>query len=390
MKDALHDPCSAYVSLTRHAAMKAAVASDPQSIKELAMYRSKAYPLLRLRLKDEQILASAQTKWQINVMLMADTISRDIEAARAHAAILQTIFQSEHRLGRLDIESLGTALFSDTHGACISLSPPIIELDGWVVKAVDEALESLETKLKPITLPQISDPNNNFDPSIDKKLRQILARRRRTFLHWSFPLADYTDNQDSVSQYYSCLICNGCIVHGQLIKYYLDAVENTQRFAHGPEHLSSQAYLSLAALYISRKFISETQIGGVSLFSAETKVLSGLRRALSASMSFSGATLPPGHDYAHARLWALYVGAFAEHRQTWVQRTQRAASLKSEAVPEPEKAWFNIHFVSQAWALGLGNWSDVESILEKFLHLHHLQPHGSIWFEKAMGTYLSQ
>ena len=354
------------------------------------MYRSKAIPLLRLRLKDEQILASAQTKWQINVMLMADTVSRDIDAARAHAAILQMIFQCEHRVGRLDIESLGTALFSDVHGACISLNPPVFEVEGWVVEAVDEALESLETKLKPITLPQMSKLGTKFDSSIDEKLKQILVRRRRTFLHWSLPLTSHTDDESLISQYYSCLICSGCIVHGQLINYYLDTIENIRQCTHYPESLTSQAYLSIAALYISRKFISETQIGGVSLFSAESKLLSALRRALSVSMSFNSARLPQGHEYAHARLWALYVGAFAEHRQAWVQRTRGVAFLETEVASRPEKAWFNIQFAAQAWALGLGNWSAVESILETFLHLHHLQPHGSIWFEKTMATYLSQ
>ena len=73
------------------------------------------------------------------------------------------------------------------------------------------------------------------------------------------------------------------------------------------------------------------------------------------------------------RLWALYVGAFAE------QHLGRVFKMRTPDLTSEDR-WFTNELFLQARRMNLLVWSDLRQVLRGFLYSDSLEPHGSTWF----------
>ena len=168
---------------------------------------------------------------------------------------------------------------------------------------------------------------------------------------------------------------------GRLLCQYLDAKEALSSKDKQNLNLdillndtdaSTQAYASLAALYWIRclAMVDDTSIAGkVPILRASHMIAPRLRDALMASEE-----APSDKErFAGLRLWAMFVGAWAE------QRESRAKNISGA-----QYGWFNVHFARQVKTLELRSWEEVRAILQNFLHFDGIEPHPLTWFWRTI------
>lgn len=129
-----------------------------------------------------------------------------------------------------------------------------------------------------------------------------------------------------------------------------------------------EAQICLALLYLMRReakmdmFWVKTRFG---VFSEHRNILASLRDLLQQDdLKYDG-------KYARARLFALFVGAWAAYANTSAGATYALV----------EKEWFDSEFAAQAVLMSLWSWEAVQNILKGFHFLGFMQPYGSTFWK---------
>ena len=366
--DSLQDEASTYGFLARYAAVASSICRTSAFDRQGFLYKSRTTAIVRSRLTEGFDPNSGPVFWPINMLFSSDVIARNRAGAIVHCNVLRYLFEIQKMQGNVDMKMLTCVLFHDIQLAATLLTRPILDTEKWIPETFGPSWEAAADLLPP--LPEIS--SKFLDPSVDsEKLRTVFNQQRESYELWIRGASKQKAWQPLIMYW---LTSRDLMDQGFLINHFLDLSESYHtRSKSAADCLHAQAYISLAALYWARVAgpISPT-ICGIQLYDAGPTILTELRTALIQD----GA--PLGHKdlskYRNARLWALYVGAYAE----WTTETKQI---------DPAKGWFNSTFASQARSMSLLSWQAVREVLEGFLYGDNMQPHGSQWFSKTMNAH---
>ena len=397
MVDALKDVCSAYAVFTYHAAVRARLSPDHDSIATLALYSAKSMAELRLKLANPSALESESTKWQMSRLCEAALLTQDSESSGIHLNMLHLMLQGECAKSYYDLDTLSTSICFDLKRSSIFMIPLVFNVDGWIAKVVTDAEQSLFHALEGSGYERRVTFSERVDPSMDQRLRSLVLLRRQHLAHRTRTVSDYTDDKQLVMDFYSLLVLQNSIIHGRFLNLYFNwhsHIEISLLFS-AYEHV--QATISVAMLYYSRNIHGEPRINGKDLFETNLENLVHLR-----DMTLR---YPPNQsEYAHAKLWCLFVGAFAEQRGN---RTPPPRIVEDDLVVvpgaddldlydydtnegSPSVGWFNRRFARHALLLNLFSWNQIRPILEGFLYVDTLQPRATEWFPDTLTAYLER
>jgi hypothetical protein len=376
----MHDECTAYGLLARTAVvMSRSAAPGSRVAVQSLMYKRKTSELLRARLtKSEYPLVVSQVYPIVVSMLIGAVFEDALDEAAIHIKMLKhLLYTHSSRVDKeVDLATLLAVSCFDFHRASKALARPIFDFGGWLA---DRFRPGWQQALK--ELPALSgQAEMSLERSIDDEklrglfitVREILEIRAMVMVD---PSISNVATQMSVAQW--MLVCQG-----QLIDRYLDVMDvlnqdsqsdtqPTASFDHKWDNYT-KAYLSLAALWWTRR-LGRMESAPTTPFTTifNTTIIPALKKALIQSNLVSD-----GLDAvvnSRVRLWALYVGAFAE------QHLGRGLKMK---IPDltSEDRWFTKELFLQARRMNLLVWSDLRQTLQGFLYSDSLEPHGSTWF----------
>ena len=400
MVDALKDVCSAYAVFTYHAAVRARLSPDRDSIAALALYSAKSMAELRVKLANPTALKSETTKWQMSRLCEAALLTQDSESSGIHLNMLHLMLQGECARSYYDLDMLSTSICFDLKRASIFMTPTIFNVDGWIAKVVAEAEDSLFHALEGSGYERQVDFSTRTDPSMDQRLRTLVLLRRQNLAHRARTISDYTDDAKLVMDFYSLTVLQNSIIHGRFLNLYFNwhsHIEMSLLFS-AYEHV--QATIAVAMLYYSRNIHGEPRINGKDLFETNLLNLVHLRDMVLRYPANQS-------EYAHAKLWCLFVGAFAEQRGNRTPAPRIVEDFDDLVVgPEadeddlhsydaieghkysPSVGWFNRRFARHALALNLFSWNQIRPILEGFVYMDSLKPRAEEWWPETLAAYL--
>ena len=379
--EGLKDEGGAYAFLARNAFV--AARSNPAMRKAAAVYGDKSVKSLMKKIADGEDLHD-QTKfptitWHINCLWAAETIDGNLPGALAHGRMLRFLFEQGLKKGKVDFKSLLYVVYTDCQMSARFLVPPVFDVDEWLPKVL-APLSRMAAGAAAASLPPLSDDVGKNDPSInDLELQEIFTGRRETMQYWVASAQQEQEVEHSLL-ILAWIAFRAVISQGKLVNYYLKKVEDLKRrnlTDKQKNHLYTQTYLALAALYMTRLWSFNNAVLGIPMFDAGPQILARLQEIMRESDRPSGG--PVFHQYCHARLWPFYVGAFGE---------QLNATMKNNT-DDPCTQWFNRKLAKQAHLTGITTWDQASQIFRGFLHTDMLPPNGSTWFERTVQTHRS-
>lgn len=376
----MHDECTAYGLLARTAVvMSRSAAPGSRVAVQTFEYKRKTSQLLRARLtKGKSPLVVSQVYPIIVSMLIGAVFEDALDEAAIHIKMLkQLLYAESSRVDqKVDLAILLAVSCFDFHRASKALARPIFDFGGWLS---DQFRPGWQQALQ--ELPALSgQAEMGLEKNIhDETLRGLFITFRQVIDIRNMVMADPSISnvvtQMSVARW--MLVCQG-----QLIDQYLDAMEvldqdaqsDAQPIASSDHKWDNytKAYLSLAGLWWTRR-LGSMENAPTTPFNAifNTNIIPALRKALIRSDLDSD-----GLDAvinSRMRLWALYVGAFAE------QHLGRVSKMRTPDLTSQDR-WFTNELFLQAKRMNLLVWSDLRQVLRGFLYSDSLEPHGSTWF----------
>lgn len=368
-------------------AMSRSAGAQPKS--RLAMksmqYKNKTSELLRAHLAGgDRHLFEPQVYNAVLSMLITAVSEDRLDEAATHSRMLKHMVQMHRNWTGEDVDlgMLHKILWYDFHRASKALERMTFDSD-WMA---DRFQPGWQQALK--TLPAFSaQAELDLDKSIQgEKLRALFITIRHCIEYLGLVNSGSltTDPSTQVSIASWMTICQGKLING-----YLDATGALGEGSRLPTqsvtsveyhwYCYAKAYIFLAALWWTRCLLGEENAPtrpASTMYNAGGRISPALREALMRSELVSNGldSLTNGRE----RLWALYVGAFAElHTGIGRASTTRRTGL------EPEDSWFRSELLAQAKRMHLLTWSDLRQLLQGFLYSDSLSPHGSTWFTGA-------
>jgi hypothetical protein len=351
----LHDPSTAYPHLARIMAVM-----PQRSESESAAFKMKGLTSLRKRLMHPDSLVDPRTSASVLLFLTAEVYDGNLEAAAFHARILAHLMQSG--TVSMDFWFLFKVMYHDVQRACLGLSRPAFDLEGWVPQQF-----SLLCFATAVEMPEVVH-ETCVDASItDPRIRAIFSEARYC-RNVSLQVAKAKPANNQASWGFGCRTI-ACV--GRIVNYYLDSKEfmdKCENFSDtdGLTTARAEAYTMLALLYLIRceAKMDIFQIGDKdTIFQANPKILGTLLGLLKED-EFNA-----NEKYARLKLFALFVGAWAEQGRPHQRE---------------EKEWFNVKFANQAARMELRTWIHVREVLLGFYYSDSWRPNGSTWFWRTM------
>jgi hypothetical protein len=287
---------------------------------------------------------------------MAEVQARNADAAWVHAAMLSKALKHESEHGQVDITSLRSFMYNEACACCMFLRKPVLDYGDWIAKVFEKPWTEGRAQLPAM---QLSFPTN-LDASIeDEYLKVMFIQQREGLATWRHG----SKRAEGLSPEVFTWWCSSHLVkHTRLLKYALDSIEASKELKGAQPHvLGKNAYLALSAVYWTRLIAGDETLLGKEIFQTKEPLRRLTRKLLEQDrrrIEFTGSM-----QYANARLFALYVGAQAEHDQSGERKA--------------DESWFSKEFSHQAARMKLYTWDAVRKILDGFLDCDVVEPHGS-------------
>ncbi|KIW67157.1 hypothetical protein PV04_06429 [Phialophora macrospora] len=351
---ALQDEGTALGTLARYASI--ASRCNPRMQRVGAKYLVQSIGVLRRKLAAGHDLQRPADCTHVNMLFAAEAIAGNLAGAIAHANILLQVLRTQWAQRRLDYKLLVYQLFIDYQLSSMFVKRMVFDTaDGW-----------LETVLRPIwraAAPHIPvyPAKGELDPCLTAhEWLWASFQVKQQQLSFMAAQADSLDAMSHLQLVWMAQMTRGMFFHSRMIDHYLVVTKRLENPAltalDERDALHAEAYLALAAAQLDRHVGGHPKIMGVHIYDT-SRMTMGLKRALRAGANASGA-LPQRASftrYANARLWALYVGALAE---------TAASSTRSN----PSGRWFNDTLASQAAAMNIRRWEDLQPVVQGFLY----------------------
>jgi len=220
-------------------------------------------------------------------------------------------------------------------------------------------------KLEPLATSFMKFPNQaqgeddaaeGLDPCIQGNVMlPMFQQRRRHMKEYAWWLGRSFEELNLLLQGWLAICHHVC--HGQMITHALDCMENATNPLAERSRLLAEAYLSLAALYVTRSGAGgQLILCGVDVFEARRAILDKLYTALRMADEIRDREYL---QYRNARLWALYVGA------------RGAMTLKNK--PDHYEM-FTREFNRTREEMGILTWTQTQGVLGGFLHYEPVYP----------------
>ena len=388
---ALHVDVTAYAQVARAAGFYAAISPSPKNQQYALVFRNKATRALRSGLIKSGGEATSMDKnlpQSIFILMSVELFSKDYDTAAVHSRALLTFFRNlkPEAFTPATMSLLYKVLYNDVQRAAMSLTRTTFDmnLDGWTARTLSvlwrgakDFAPNLEMMAKQALSTAIDDP----------ALYDIFLEVRQLAVLFALVLADTPGIQQSTWYYIMNRIT---LSEGRLINYFVDTISGAHphdRSTPTSDHplLSDKlhnarsytyAHTALAAIYQIRRNGNNDSLpllNKATMWNAGSRILSSMRRYLQLAQTHQ--TPEERTRYAPLRLWTLFVGAMAEQIPT-------RAVLEDDSTRD--KKWFTRKFGEQARAMGLVEWKSVRDVLAGFLYSDRMQPHGSVWFWKAL------
>jgi hypothetical protein len=342
---ALHDRGSALGWLGRNGQILSIVSKDNTRVRLAALrYTTQSTEILRKRLEQTTDLSETD-QWHISMLWGTEILFRNLNAALLHGRMIRRMVEDQAEKGTLDLIALRYILYYDIHLCTMLMVRSVFDYFLWVPDKY-RTLEPLATGLMRFQVDSEDDAAVGLDPCIRSGvLLPIFEQRRRHMREYAYWLERSFEALNPYVQAWLAICHHIC--HGQLITYALDCMDNASQ-AEDKAHLLAEAWLSLAALYITRTGAGgQLILLGIDVFEARRSILDKLYTALRWA----------GDHYCllcrNGKLWALYVGA------------RGARTLKTK----PDNYdWFGSEFDKMREQLGLSSWTQTQEVLKGFLH----------------------
>jgi hypothetical protein len=305
------------------------------------------------------------------MLFSAETIARNLSGALTHGKILRHMFEEAWKEGTIDYKQLLYQLYNECQLTAMFLVRPIWDPFKWLPMVFAPVWVVATSDFPPIE--QIED---NVDPSITGAAAEYLGELQRV---WEVLRIRKQDGQAAIQSpaVMAWFLSKSYILDGRAVSLYLDVTERlkSQELSNAlRSKLLVLEYTTLAMKYHVKVLCMDPKMFGEPVFDARGSALRALQVSLEASSRLSND--PFMRRNTNARLWALYVGAMAEHNCP----TPGA---------DPHRDWFNTHLAKQAIAMGLYTWQPVKRILLGFFYVEWMTPNGSDWFKRTLNIYLT-
>lgn len=387
----LQDEGLAYAHFARMAAL---LASDPKQsdlagdfYAQALLFKSKGMTLLHAKLIADA--GNPKTYHQILLLMNAEIFDRNFLAATAHAKMLAQLLQED--IIKDDILFAFKVVYHDTQRAAMSLTRPVLDLDGWVTDQLIP-VDILIPRKHP-SLIWFGPMGLDLDPSMDynPSLKQTLGLFKQNCLALIVVFHDkaYLDRKQLFyGRFYMSLIM------GHFVNHYIDAIEaldtrNNNWMAESQpfDEIRTSAAMSLAMLLLLRCMtqIDDVKISGnIRIFRANMLIMHRLKEILMSTNSHN--KFESRTDFSNARLYVLFIGAWLEQVRAAAQRAatglpadlQDAGNLEGKS--GAELGWFNCELAEHARAMGLTEWMEVREILQRFIYVDIMKPDAAFWF----------
>ncbi|EXJ66936.1 uncharacterized protein A1O5_10131 [Cladophialophora psammophila CBS 110553] len=352
----LHEKGGALGFLARWAQVASNVTENSELAVQSLRFRSESTSMLLRKLQQGSGIVSRTSYWHIIALYMAEAQAGNADGAWLHATMLCRALKYESQHGQVDITSLRSFMYNEACACCMFLRKPVLDYDGWVQDVFQTAWAKARKELPAM---QLSFPTS-LDPSIeDEFLVEMFIQERESLAVWQHG----SKRADGLSPAVFTWWCSSHLVkHTRLVKYALDRIDDAKE-GRGPQsHLHKKnAYLALTAIYWTRLIAGDETLLGKEIYQTKKPLRSLARQLLEKEqvvVEFTGSM-----KYAHARLWALYVGAQAEHDRLGVRHAS--------------ECWFSDQFSLLASRMNLSSWNSVRLILDGFLDCDVVEPRGS-------------
>jgi len=287
---------------------------------------------------------------------MAEAQAGNADAAWIHAEMLSRALKRESERGQVDITSLRSFMYNEACACCMFVRRPVLDYDDWVPKVFEKYWTEGRAPLPAMQLSY----SRTLDPSIEGDfLKDMFIRQREGLAVWRHG----SERAEGLAPAVFTWWCSSHLVkHTRLLKYALDCIDAAKKAGGAqPRVLEKNAYLALTAVYWTRLIAGDETLLGKEIFQTK-KPLRQLTKEL-LEKERHRIEFTRSMQYANARLWALYVGAQAEHDELGARKGH--------------ESWFAVELSLQASRMGLHSWDDVHRILEGFLDCDVVEPHGS-------------
>ena len=341
----------------------AQVASNTTNNPELAMqslrFRAQSTSDLLKKMQQGSGIASRSSYWHVIALYMAEAQAGNADAAWTHAAMLSKALKHESEIGgEVDITSLRSFMYNEACACCMFLKKPVLDYGDWIALVFRGPWAEGRAQLPAMNLTFPAYLDASIDDPI---LKEMFLQQREGLAVWRHG----SQRAEGLSpEVFTWWCSNHLVKHTRLLKYALDCVDaakSSQRSGTSPASLEKNAYLALTAVYWTRLIAGDETLLGKAIYETKPPLRRLTRDLLERDRRRSEFT--GSMQNARARLWALYVGAQAEHSE-------------SSGAPKPDQSWFSDEFALQAQRMGSSTWSTVQEILAGFLDCDVVEPRG--------------
>lgn len=343
--------------LARWAQVASNTTGNPELAVQSLQYRSQSTSELLKKVQQGSGIATRASYWHIIALYMAEAQAGNATAAWVHAAMLSKALKYESEHGEVDITPLRSFMYNEACACAMFLKKPVLDYDEWIPAVFKKYWDEGRAELPAMQLSY----STTLDASIeDKPLQTMFIQQREGLAVWRHG----SEKADGLTPAVFTWWCSNHLVkHTRLLKYALDTIDAAKE-AKGSQAnvLQKNAYLALTAVYWTRLIAGDETLLGKEIYQTKKPLRSLTRELLEKERlrtEFTGSM-----QYANARLWALYVGAQAEHDQFGRLR-------------DASESWFSNEFCMHASRMNLSSWNVVRRILNGFLDCDIVQPHVS-------------
>ncbi|KAJ9605981.1 hypothetical protein H2200_009830 [Cladophialophora chaetospira] len=352
---ALHDRGSALGWLGRNGQILSIVSKNKRVQLAALKYTTESTAILRVRLEQATELSETD-QWHISMLWGTEILFRNLDAALYHGRMIKRMVEKQAEKSTLNLIAFRYILYYDTHLCTMLMVRSVFDYFKWVPDKY-KVLEPVATSFMKLPTEGEDDAANNLDPSIQSEiLLPLFKQRRRHMREYAFWLERAFEELNPYLQGWLAVCHHIC--HGQLITHALNCMDEAANpFGRERGRLLAEAYLSLAALYVTRTAAGgQLILCGVDVFEARRAILDKMYIILRSAGEIDD---QDRRSYRNARLWALYVAA------------RGARTLKNKP---PHYEWFSSEFNSLREEKGLLSWPQTQQVLMGFLYSGSIDP----------------
>jgi hypothetical protein len=352
---ALREKGGALGFLARWAQVGSNTTENPELALQSLRFRAQSTSDLLKKVQQGSGIASKSSYWHIIMLYTAEAQAGNADAAWAHGAMLFTALKHESALGQIDITSLRSFMYNEACACCTFLKKPVLDYDNWIPEVFEKPWQAGRDQLPTLQLVF----RTMLDASIDDDfLKEMFIQQRESLAVWRHG----SERAEGLSPEVFTWWCSSHLVkHTRLLKYALDCVEEAKEYKDMRiPILEKNAYLALTAVYWARLIAGDETLLGKEIYQTKQPLRRFTRELLRRDRQRSEFT--GSMQNAHARLWALYIGAQAEHDHYGIAKFG--------------ESWFSDELSRQAARMGLHTWDSMRQILDGFLDYDVVEPHG--------------